>query len=202
MHDFAAGAFDLADKYRNPVMILADGQLGQMMEPVVLSDRQPERIEKPWSLTGAKGRDRNIVRSYYPRGGGLEEHNLRMQEKLRLIDRSEVRWESVQTDSAKIMVVAYGTAARLAGGAVRLARAEGIQAGLLRPKTVWPFPTRQIAAAMDRVKKVLVVELSAGQMIEDVRLAVDGRVPVALLGRPGGGVPAVADVLARIRELN
>ncbi|MHC4717535.1 MAG: 3-methyl-2-oxobutanoate dehydrogenase subunit VorB [Planctomycetota bacterium] len=201
MHDFAAEAFDLADKYRNPVVILADGQLGQMMEPVVLWDGQPRPPAKPWALTGAEGREPNIIRSYYPRGGLLEVKNQQMQAKLQTVVESEVRFETRQMEDAEIMVVAYGTSARLSGGAVRLARAEGIAAGLFRPQVLWPYPHQAIASYADRLRKVLVVELSAGQMVEDVRLALDGRVPVSFFGRMGGGVPTVPDILEKIREL-
>jgi len=179
MHDFAVDAFEIADRYRNPVMILADGQLGQMMEPIIPRDEAPPAPEKPWALTGADGREPNIIRSYYPRGGILETHNQQIQAKL-------------QT---------YGTSARLSGGAVRRARAEGIRAGLFRPRTLWPYPYQAIADHLDHVKKVLVVELSAGQMVEDVRLAVEGRAEVHFFGRMGGGVPTVPDILEQIRKL-
>ncbi|HUU21949.1 MAG TPA: 3-methyl-2-oxobutanoate dehydrogenase subunit VorB [Phycisphaerae bacterium] len=201
MHDFAFEAFEIADRYRNPVMILADGQLGQMMEPIVLSRKTPAPPEKPWALTGAAGREANIVRSYYPRGGMLELHNQRIQAKLQTVVEAEVRYETRQMDDAEIMLVAYGTSARLAGGAVRRARAQGIRAGLIRPQTLWPYPYEAIASYLDHVKKVLVVELSAGQMVEDVRLAVEGRAPVRFFGRMGGGVPTVPDILEKIREL-
>ncbi len=201
MHDFAVEAFALADRYRNPVMILADGQLGQMMEPIVLSDTIPEPPAKPWALTGADGREPNIIRSYHPSDEILEAFNQRIQAKLQTATDCEIRYETQEMDGAEIMVVAFGTAARLCGGAVRLARAEGIAAGMLRPQTVWPYPYEAIASRLGQVKKVLVVELSAGQMVEDVRLAVDGRRPVRLLGRMGGGVPTVADILGKIREL-
>ena len=201
MHDFAAQAFDLADKYRNPVLILSDGRLGQLMEPVVLWDKQPGRVEKPWALTGAEGRKQNIIRSYYPRGGILEVQNKKLQENLKKIEAAEVRHETLEMDTAEIMLVGYGTCARLCGGAVKLARSEGIAAGLLRPQTLWPFPTEAINSYVDRLKAVLVVELSAGQMVEDVRLAVNGRLPVRFFGRTGGGVPTVTDILDQVRQL-
>jgi 2-oxoglutarate ferredoxin oxidoreductase subunit alpha len=201
MHDQPALAFDLADKYRNPVMILADGQLGQTMEPVILREQEASPPPKPWALTGAKNRPHNIIRSYFPRAGLLEVHNKHLQEKYAEIERNEVRFEASRLEDAKIMLVAYGTSARLGGGAVNLARKEGIPVGMLRPITLWPFPTKAIQSYLRRVKAVLVVELSAGQMLEDVRLAVDGRVPVHFLGRVGGGVPAIADVHEKIRQI-
>ncbi len=201
MHDFAAEAFDLADKWRNPVMILSDGRIGQTMEPLTLWDKKPNPPAKPWALTGAKDRKQNVVRSYYPRGGILETHNQRLQEKLKKIEEAEVRYETLEMDSAEIMLVAYGTGARLAGGAVKLARAEGISAGLLRPQTLWPFPSAAIASHAELARCVLAVELSAGQMVEDVRLAVNGKVPVHFFGRAGGGVPTVTDILEEIRKL-
>lgn len=201
MHDLPRLAFDLADKYRNPVMILSDGQLGQMMEPVVLSEEKPNPPAKPWALTGAKDRPHNIVRSYLPRAGLLEVHNKHLLEKYAEIEQNEVRFEATNLDDAKIMVVAYGTSARLSGGAISLARKEGIAAGMLRPITLWPFPTKAIESYLDKIKAVLVVELSAGQMCEDVRLAVNGKVPVHFLGRVGGGVPTIEDVHQKIREV-
>ncbi len=202
MHDFPGLAFDLADKYRIPAMILADGQLGQMMEPVALSQTTPQPPPKPWALTGANGREHNIVRSYLPRAGLLEVHNKHLLAKYAEIEKHEVRHETLEMDGAKIMLVAYGTSARLAGGAVGLARKEGVAAGMLRPQTLWPFPTGAIRSQLEQVAAVLVVELSSGQMCEDVRLAVEGRRPVHFLGRVGGGVPTVADILEKIREVS
>ncbi len=201
MYDQPALAFDLADKYRTPVMILSDGQLGQMMEPVTLSDRVPCPPDKPWALTGAKDRPHNIVRSYLPRAGLLEVHNKQLHAKYAEIEKHEVRFEASQLDDARIMVVAYGTSARLAGGAISLARKQGIPVGMLRPITLWPFPTGEIRSRLDRVKAVLAVELSPGQMVEDVRLAVEGKVPVHFFGRVGGGVPSIAEVHEEIRKI-
>lgn len=201
MHDFTAEAFDLADRYRNPVMVLADGRLGQMMEPLVLRTRQPERVEKPWALTGAKGRRQNIVRSYFSVEGVLEERNLALQEKYRAIAAAETRVEHYLMDDAELMIVAYGTCARLAKAVARDCRANGIRAGVLRPMTLWPYPTEAIRAALDRIKLILTVEMSAGQMVEDVRLAVNGAVPVHFYGRMGGGVPTTAQIRAKVDEI-
>lgn len=201
MHDLAIVSFDLADKYRTPVMILSDGQIGQTMEPVELSQVPPALVDKPWALTGAGNRPQNIVRSYLPRAGLLEVHNKHLQAKFAEIQKKEVRFEASNMRDAKIMVIAYGTSARISGGAIGLARKEEIPVGMLRPITLWPFPSQRIASYLDQVEAVLVVELSAGQMLDDVRLAVSGCRPVHFLGRVGGGVPSIADVLEKIREI-
>ena len=199
MHDYAVKAFEVADKYRLPVMILADGRLGQMMEPLELWSDQPKRPEKPWSLTGATGREKRTIRSYY--AGKVPENNEQIQATLAEIEVNEVQYETYLTDDADILLVAYGTGARLCRGAIDLVRAEGIRAGLVRPKTVWPFPFRVIMDLCESVKTVLAVEMSAGQMVEDVRLAVEGRVPVNFFGTLGGDVPSVGDVAEQIRKL-
>jgi 2-oxoglutarate/2-oxoacid ferredoxin oxidoreductase subunit alpha len=201
MHDFAAAAFDLADRYRNPVMILADGRLGQMMEPLVLHEGTHTPPDKPWALTGAKGRARNIVRSYYSVDGVLERHNLHIQEKLREIERQEVRHEDWLLDDAEIVLTGYGTCARLCREVVRQCRAEGVRAGLLRPISLWPFPTEAYRRRLAQARLILVIEMNAGQMVEDVRLAADGRVPVHFYGRMGGGVPTTAQIRERLRGL-
>jgi len=199
MHDFAADAFDIADRYRNPVMILADGRLGQMMEPLTLSQKKPHIPDKPWALTGADGRRKRIIRSYY--AGGVPENNARIQAKLKEIEEKEVRYQTYLMDDAEIMLVAFGTAARLCRGAVDHARSQGLGVGLLRPQTVWPFPTKAIRGYLDQIKTVLTVEMNAGQMLEDVRLAVEGRVSVHFYGTMGGDVPTVADILKQIHNL-
>ena len=199
MHDFAARAFDAADKYRLPVMILADGRLGQMMEPLTLWTDEPTPPEKPWSLTGAKGREKRTIRSYY--AGNVPENNEQIQATLREIEANEVQYDTYLTDDAEFLLVAYGTSARLCRGAIDLVRAEGIKAGLVRPLTVWPFPFKIIAELSESAQKVLAVEMSAGQMVEDVRLAVEGRAPVHFFGTLGGDVPSVGDVAEQIRNL-
>ncbi len=200
MHDFAALAFDLADKYRNPVLILADGRLGQMMEPLVLLEDEPAPPDKSdWTLGDSTGREKHTIRSYF--AGRVEQHNVDIQAKLRIIERDEVRFEEHLLDDAEIMLVAYGTSARLSRGAVDMVRSEGIKAGLLRPQTLYPFPSDAIAARAARVKCVLTVEMSAGQMLDDVRLAVNGKVPTEFYGRMGGGVPSIAEIADQIRPL-
>ncbi len=188
-------AFELAERYRLPSVIAADGILGQMMEPVLL----PEPVAPPpppdWATTGAKGKPR-LISSIYLEPEELERHVLALMRTFQEIREREQRWEAYRADDAGVIVVAYGTAARVARSAVDRVRAEGGAVGLIRPITLWPFPV----LAFDRTpRRYLVVELSAGQMVEDVRLAVEGRVPVGLYGRVGGVVPSPKEVAERIR---
>jgi 2-oxoglutarate ferredoxin oxidoreductase subunit alpha len=195
-------AFDLADLYLMPVMVLADGILGQMMEPVVLEKKNSRQLPaKDWALTGAKDRDQNIVRSLWLKEGALEAHNNKLQARYEQIQRDEVLCEQYEVEDAEIVVVAYGIAARIVRGAVTRARAEGIKAGWIRPITLWPFPTEEISKAAEEFRMFLTVEMSNGQMVEDVRLAVAGKAPVVLHGRPGGGVPTIDEILDKIRQL-
>jgi 2-oxoglutarate ferredoxin oxidoreductase subunit alpha len=195
-------AFDLADQYRMPVVILADGILGQMMEPIVLNKNTRRKLPpKDWALTGAKDREQNIVRSLWLPEGSLEKHNYKLQVKYEQVQKNEVICEQYQVDDAEIVVIAYGVAARIVRSAVNKARKEGIKAGLIRPVTLWPFPTDQIAKAADELSIFLVVEMSMGQMVEDVKLAVAGKVPVVFYGRPGGGIPTVDQLLEKIKQL-
>lgn len=195
-------AFDLADEYRMTVVVLADGILGQMMEPIVL-ERKPRRKLPPkdWALTGAKGREQNIVRSLWLPEGALEKHNYKLKAKYEQVQKNEVICEQYEVDDAEIVVVAYGVAARIVRGAVNKAREEGIKVGWIRPVTLWPFPTEQISKAADELRIFLTVEMSCGQMVEDVKLAVAGKAPVVLYGRPGGGVPTVDEILDKIKQL-
>ena len=195
-------AFDLADQYRMTVLILADGILGQMMEPVVL-DKKPQRKLPPkdWALTGAKDRGQNIVRSLWLAEGALEKLNYKLQAKYKQVQQNEVLCEQYKLDDAQIVVVAYGIAARIVRSAVDRARAAGIKAGWIRPITLWPFPTEQISRAAEKMRIFLVVELSCGQMVDDVKLAVAGKAPVVFYGRAGGGVPSVDEILERIEQL-
>ena len=195
-------AFDLADQYRMTVMVLADGILGQMMEPIVFKKNpRPKLPAKDWALTGAKGREQNIVRSLWLGEGVLEKHNNKLKAKYEQIEKNEVLCEQYEVDDAEIIVVAYGVAARIVRGAVTRAREEGIKAGWIRPITLWPFPTEQISRAADEFRLFLTVEMSTGQMVEDVKLAVAGKAPVVFYGRPGGGVPTVDELLDKISQL-
>jgi len=195
-------AFDLADEYRMTVVVLADGILGQMMEPVVLGKKEGRKLPaKDWALTGADGREQNIVRSLWLKDGVLEELNYKLQAKYREVEKNEVLCEEWGVEDADIVVVAYGVAARVVRSAVSRAREEGIKVGWIRPITLWPFPTEQISRAAEGWRIFLTVEMSLGQMVEDVRLAVAGKSPVVFYGRAGGGVPTVEQVLERIEQL-
>lgn len=201
MADFVYLAFDLADKYRNPVMILADGALGQMMEKVSFPDYIPaEHIPpKPWATTGkTSNRERNYITSLHIQPEKMEQINLHLQEKYRIVAENEVRFETVHVDDAEVLIVAYGLVARIAHKAVELARADGIRAGLLRPITLFPFPYKPLRELAERVEGMLVVELNSGQMVEDVRLAVAGRVPVLFHGRMGGVIPSPEEITEQL----
>jgi len=195
-------AFDLADEYRMAVIVLADGILGQMMEPVVLGKKLQRKLPpKDWALTGADNREQNIVRSLWLKEGALEELNYKLQRKYRRVEKKEVLCEEHEVDDADIIVVAYGVAARIARSAVTKARQEGIKVGLIRPITLWPFPSDQISKIADEWRIFLTVEMSCGQMVEDVKLAVAGKAPVVFYGRPGGGVPTLDQILENIKQL-
>jgi 2-oxoglutarate/2-oxoacid ferredoxin oxidoreductase subunit alpha len=202
MADEIFEAFDLADTYRTPVMILADGMLGQMMEPVVLPERTTALPDKPWALTGHKGqRPHNVVNSLHLQPEDLERFSVERFRRYDTIRANEQRSESYLVDDAEIVVVAFGACARIARSAVNKAREEGIRVGLIRPITLWPFPVDAIAAAAGTARVLLTVEMNMGQMVDDVRLAVNGRVQVEFFGRTGGIIPTPAEVLARIRAL-
>lgn len=196
-------AFDLADKYRNPAFILADGLLGQMMEPVEINAEsyRPKITEKPWALTGCAGRSPGVIKSLLLGDGALEEHNKKLQEKYKKIKDSEVRVQSLNIKDSDVVLVAYGSVARTAKAAMETARSRGLKVGLIRPVTLWPFPEKTIEDAAGQVKKFLVVEMSAGQMVEDVRLAVNGRAEVVFYGRMGGGIPTEKEILERIEAI-
>ncbi len=183
-------AFDLADKYRNPVIILGDGMLGQMMEPVDFDQLQcPPEYEKDYTLTGATGRPPRKIHSLIFDTKLHEEHNWKLQRKFQRIEQNEVRYETYLTDDAEMIVVAYGIGARIARGAIKRLRDEGLKVGLLRPITLWPFPTEALREMAKTVNDFFVFEMSAGQLVEDVRLALEGRAQVHFYGRPGGVVP-------------
>ncbi|MFI5255125.1 MAG: hypothetical protein ACHQ15_06690, partial [Candidatus Limnocylindrales bacterium] len=193
--------FEIGERYRTPVIILADGILGQAMEPIEAHFQTLPSRSDDWSLSGADGRAPRVVRSLHLLPEALEEHNDHLQAKFREISEHEVRWAGEQLDDADYLIVAYGTAARVSRTAIERARALGMRVGLLRPITLWPFPSAAIAELAARMRGILVVELSAGQLVEDVRLAVEGRTPVALHGRTGGMVPGPGEVLAALQAL-
>ena len=191
--------FDLSDKYRMISMILADGTIGQMMEPITFEDVEATVYEKPWALTGTEcKRQHNIVSSLYLKPDELERVNFERYEKYKLIEQTEAMWEEYMMDDAEICVVAFGIASRVAKNAVAEARSKGIKVGLIRPITLWPFPNAPLRAAADKVKAFISVELSMGQMIEDVRLATECKKPVMLCNRAGGMIPTPDEVLAAI----
>ena len=202
MADFVDLAFDLAFRYRNPVMILSDGVIGQMMEKVVLPPMKPRRTEEeirrecPWATIGrTPDRQPNILTSLELKPEVMEQRNLALQAKYRTIRDTEVRYEQLLTDDAEYIIVAFGSIARIAEKAVELARAQGISVGLFRPITLWPFPEKQIAALARKAKHFLVAEINAGQMVEDVRLAVEGHATVSHFGRLGGMVPDPEEIV-------
>ena len=207
MADFVSLGFDLAFAYRTPVMILADGITGQMMEKVVLPPYKPRftedeiRENTPWATLGKpKDRKQNVISSLALQSEVMERVNLRLQARYREIEKNEVRYEEYLCSDADYIIVAFGTTARISKKAVELARAEGIKAGLLRPITLYPFPTQIIKEHAKRAKAMISVELSAGQMVEDVRLAVNGVIPVEFYGRMGGIVPSPEEVLDALKE--
>ncbi|MCF8222008.1 MAG: 3-methyl-2-oxobutanoate dehydrogenase subunit VorB [Bacteroidales bacterium] len=201
MADFVELAYDLAFKYRNPAMILSDGAIGQMMEKVWLKPQKERSKEAPaWATTGkTPDRERNIITSLDLDSNKQEQFNIKLQDKYREMKEKEVRYEEFQCDDAEYLLVAYGTSARVCQKAIQLAREEGIKAGLLRPITLFPFPTKEIRRMADQVKGMLSVEMSAGQMVEDVRLAVNGKVPVEHFGRMGGIVTNAEEVVESLK---
>jgi 2-oxoglutarate ferredoxin oxidoreductase subunit alpha len=199
-------AFDVADTYRTPAMLLADGALGQMMEPVdfdaALSERR-EVPEKTWATNGHGGkRKKNIVNSLFIDPDALEKSVLERFERYKLIEENEVLCEETMTEDADIVLVAYGITARIAKSAVNAAREAGIKAGLLRPITLWPFPKAKISALADTAKAFVSVEMSMGQMVDDVRLAVNGKKPVSFFGRTGGMIPSVEEITKEITRIS
>jgi len=204
MADFVYDAFDLADKYRNPVMILSDGALGQMMEKVRFRDYDPTEhlVAKPWATTGKpKTRGANVITSLHIQPEKMEDINLRLQAKYRTIEETEIRFEEFQTGDADILLAGYGLVARIAMKAAELAREKGLRVGVIRPITLYPFPYARIRELAGTVSSILTVEMNAGQMVEDVRLAVEGRVPVAFYGRMGGIIPGPDEIVREITTM-
>ena len=203
MASLTVKAFDLADKYSMVSMILADGTMGQMMEPVSLDVGEVAKYEKPWALTGTKcEREHNIVNSLYLKPEELEIKNFERYEKYKAIEENEVMYEEYLMDDAEVCVVAFGITSRVAKNAINEARANGVKVGMIRPITVWPFPKKVLEAAADKCKAFICVEMSMGQMIEDVELAIRCKKPVYLCNRVGGMIPTPEEVLAKINEVN
>lgn len=207
MADFVGLGFELAFKYRNPAVILADGVIGQMMEKVTLPSQKPRRTEEeliaqcPWATTGRpKSRKPNIITSLELKPELMEVRNIHLQAKYRTIEENEVRFEAIACDDADYLIVAFGSMARIGQKAMEIARAKGIKVGMLRPITLWPFPTKALQAEAQKVKGILVTELNAGQMIEDVKLAVNGTVNVQHFGRLGGIVPDPDEIVSALKQ--
>lgn len=210
--DLMEAAFSLADKYRSPVVVLGDGLLGQMMEPVRRQKAPPEvgspsaakgkrqKYRKDWAVTGCKGRKRNLVKSFYLREGDLEKFNLKLQEKYKAIQQKEQRWEELFLDDATVILVAYGTMARIAKSVVQKLRKQGNKIGLIRPISLWPFPDKVFKrlAISDKRKAFLVTEMSYGQMVEDVRLSINGKCAVDFIGRSGGGISSEEEIIKKL----
>lgn len=209
MNDFVDLGFELAFKYRNPAMILADGIIGQMMEKVELSapkprwtDEEIENISGTWATTGKKtNRERHIVTSLELDAHRQEDFNIKLQKKYNAIRENETRYEKIECDDAEYLFVAYGSSARICQKAVEIAREQGIKVGILRPITLFPYPSKPIAELANQVKAILTVEMSAGQMVEDVRLAVNGKIPVEHYGRMGGVVPDPEEIVEALKKL-
>ena len=205
MVDLVQDAFDVADMYRTPVMVMGDGMLGQMMEPVEFKERAPKLLpEKTWAADGLRGRAKhNVINSLYLQSEKLEQHNLKLQAKYDEIKKNETRYELYKCDEeVDLIMVAYGTTARICKNVVKMAEAEGIKLGLIRPITLWPFPVEAFEKTINNTKLGYIsVEMSCGQMIEDVRLSVEGRKPVHFYGRTGGMVPHPEDILNKVREV-
>ena len=206
MADYMDLAFELSFRYRTPAIILSDGIIGQMMEKVVLPPFKPRRTDEevarecPWAATGRRGRDKNVLTSLSLDPEFMERHNLHLQEKYRAIRENEVRFQELQTDDAEYLIIAFGSAARISQKAIEIMRKEGLRVGMLRPITLWPFPTVRIHDLVLRMKGVLCVEINSGQMLEDVRLSTEGICPVAHHGRMGGMVPTPDDIVRAVKD--
>ena len=207
MADFVDLSFELAFRYRNPVIMLSDGVIGQMMEKVVLPPFKPRRTDEevrqqcPWATTGKRGRAKNVLTSLQLDPSVMEANNIHLQEKYKEIRAHEVRYEEYLCDDAEYLIVAFGSAARISQKAIEICRKEGIRVGLLRPITLWPFPSKEICRRAEQVKAILCVEINAGQMVDDIRLAIEGRVPVKQYGRLGGIVPTPEEIVEQLKNL-
>ena len=200
MADLTGLAFDLADAYRNPAIVLADGFIGQMMEPLDLEYQDRQLPVKPWAVCGTPETRKNLVSSIYLEPDVLEAHVRKLEAKYIRAQELEPRHEMFELGGAEVLLIGYGITSRVLRSAVEVGRGEGLKVGLFRPITLWPFPTHALAEAAQRVHKILVVELSNGQMVEDVRLAVNGKVPVEFYGRAGGNVPSVEEVHSQLMQ--
>ena len=204
MVDMVQEAFDIADYYRNPVMVMGDGMIGQMMEPIEF--RAPKKRELPdkstWATTGTEGKRKpHIINSLFLAPQGLEDHNKKLQAKYKAMKAAEVRHEAYNLENAEIVITAYGTTSRIAKNAIDALKEEGINVGLIRPQTLWPFPEKAFQDLPDTVKKVLTIEMSEGQMIDDVRLSLNGKIPTEFYGRSGGMIPTPTAIIEKVKEM-
>jgi pyruvate/2-oxoacid:ferredoxin oxidoreductase alpha subunit len=200
MAELTVLAFDLADNYRNPALVMADGFIGQMMEPLDLQFREPNIPDRPWAVKGTAETRSNLISSIFLEPDDLEAHIRKLEAKYIRAAAIESRYETFETDDAEILLVGYGITSRVLRSAVEMARREGLKAGLFRPITLWPFPAQALLEAARNVHKILVVELSNGQMLEDVRLTLNGKVPVEFYGRTGGNVPSVEEIHSQVMQ--
>ncbi len=198
MFDLTLLAFELADKYRNPAFILTDGFVGQMMEPLEIEMKDVKKYEKPWAVQGTPETRKNLVSSIQLEPDALEAHVRKLEQKYQECEANEVRFETYRAEDAEVLLVGYGIISRVLRSTVDHARQQGLKVGLFRPITVWPFPSKALAAAAAKCKTVMVVELSTGQLIEDVKLSLNGKVPVEFYSRVGGNVPSVEEVHAEL----
>ena len=198
MFDFTLLAFDLADRYRNPVIIMTDGYVGQMMEPLDITLRAIQPQEKDWAVTGTAESKKNVISSIYLEPDALEDHVRKLEAKYALAQELETRSERYLTEDADVVLIGFGIVSRVLRSTVDQLRVQGMKAGLFRPITLWPFPTRDLRETAKTVKTVMVVELSTGMMLEDVKLALDGTVPVEFYGRSGGNVPMAEEITAQV----
>jgi len=201
--DLIQEAFDVADQYRTPVMVIADGMIGQMMEPVEFKERTHRNLEKKlWATDGTKEkREPNIINSLFLDAQDLEDHILKLEKKYDLMEKNECRWEEYKLEGAEIVITAYGTTARIVKNAINILEKDGIKVGLIRPITLWPFPKKAFDHIDSTTTTVLSVEMSRGQMIEDVRLALNGKLPTAFFGRTGGVIPTPKGVVEAVMKL-
>ena len=201
MCDLTIHAFEVADRYRNPVYVLADGALGQMMEPLEIPPAITTQPERPWAVEGTAATRKNLITSIFLEHSQQEVLITRLEEKYREIGEKEIIWEEILTEDANILVVAYGISSRIARAALEIARADGVRVGLLRPISLYPFPAKRLRQLAGKAFSVLVLELSSGQLIEDVRLSVGGITPIQLLRRTGGMMPTAEDVVQALKKL-
>lgn len=201
MFSLVQTCFDLADKYRNPAILLTDAILGQMKEPVVVGPRpEPKPQDKPWALTGNQGRSKNLIKSLFLGDGEMEVQNWKLVEKYNRLKAEDTMAEELWMDDAEFIIVAFGSCSRMVESAIRLARAQGLKVGLIRPITLFPFPEKLIYERTASIAKVLVVEMNTGQMVKDVKVNTHKNADVFFYGRPGGGMPTPEDILEKIKE--